>query len=275
MESRREKERQRWKLERGMTQENPSRPADLRILILGKSDVGKTATANTILSRNVFSAGAQSDTITYLRIVLLGFLTAGKSATGNTILGRNVFRASFVTTTRSCEKQEAVVYERTISIKDTPGLLDPFVFRHIKDHNESDIEKSLEMSAPGPHVFLLVIGVEGLARVDKNPVKWFQENLEKDALNHTVVLVTHADLLDALIDEPLNEYIQKIKDLKSLIDSCGGRYHTLNNMDRNNQGQVTELLEKIDEMVQRNGGRPYTRQNIFKRQDDTSGCEIQ
>lgn len=131
------------------------------------------------------------------------------------------------------------------------------------------------MSAPGPHVFLLVIGMEGLSREEKNPAKWFQENLEKDALNHTVILVSHADWLNALIDEPLNEYIQKNKDLKSVIDSCGGRYHTLNNKDRNNQGQVAELLQKIDEMVQRNGGKHYTRQNIFKRQDDTGGCKIQ
>ncbi|XP_058632150.1 GTPase IMAP family member 8-like isoform X2 [Onychostoma macrolepis] len=217
-----------------------------------------------------------------LRIVLLGLLSTGKSSAGNTILGRKVFQASPVSATESCEKQTAVVSGRTVSVVDTPPLIDRLLFM---DHRQSEIEKSLEMSAPGPHVFLLVINLIGFTEERKNTVEWFQENLERDALNHTIVLFTHADWINLLTDEPLIEYIKKHSALKSLIDSCGGRYYSLDNAKMQNRFQVLELLMKIDEMLEKNGGTHYTKQNIFKRaqiksqsnteQDDSGGCEIQ
>uniref|UniRef100_A0A8C1VQH8 AIG1-type G domain-containing protein n=1 Tax=Cyprinus carpio TaxID=7962 RepID=A0A8C1VQH8_CYPCA len=229
MESRREKERWRWKLERGIKQENPSRPADLRILILGKSDVGKTATANTILSRNVFRAGAQSNTLT-------------------------------------CEKQDAEVSGRNISIIDTPGLLDAPLYKHFQDELKRDIDKCLEMSAPGPHVFVLVIRLNGrYTEEEKNTVKWIQKNFGEDAVRHTFVLFTHVDLLK---DESLDQYIRKSPDLQSLIDSCGSRFHSFNNQHRNNQNQVTELLEKIEQLIKDNGGEHYANEKSRKKKPE-------
>lgn len=209
---------------------------------------------------------------------MLGLLSMGKSSTGNTILGREAFQASPVSATVSCEKQTAVVSGRTVSVIDTPPLM-LFI-----DHRQSEIEKSLEMSAPGPHVFLLVINLMIFTEESKNTVVWFQENLDRDALNHTIVLFTHADWMKLLIDEPLIEYIKKHSPLKSLIDSCGGRYHSFDNAKMQNRFQVLELLIKIDEMLEKNGGTHYTKQKIFKRarnnnqsntkQDDTGSCEI-
>ncbi len=214
--------------------------------------------------------------------MLLGLLSTGKSSAGNTILGRKAFQASPESATESCEKQTAVVSGRTVSVIDTPGLLDFLLFM---DHRQSEIEKSLEMSAPGPHVFLLVINLMGFTEERKNTAKWFQENLERDALNHTIVLFTHAGWMNLLIDEPLTEYIKKHNALKSLIDSCGGRYHSFDNAKMQNRFQVLELLMKIDEMLEKNGGTHYTKHNIFKRaqnnnqsntkQDDAGSCEIQ
>lgn len=42
------------------------------------------------------------------------------------------------------------------------------------------------------------------------------------------------------------------KDLQVLAEKCGNRYQVFDNEKRENCAQVTELLQKIDEMVSRN-----------------------
>ncbi|XDV11430.1 hypothetical protein PO909_000372 [Leuciscus waleckii] len=105
---------------------------------------------------------------------------------------------------------------------------------------KKEILKCFYMSAPGPHVFLLVIRLDVRFTVEeKKTVKWIQKNFGE------------------------NEYISESNDLKALVDECGGRFHSFNNEDTSNRSQVTELLKKIDEMLRINGGRHYTN-DIFK-----------
>ncbi|KAI2668915.1 GTPase IMAP family member 9 [Labeo rohita] len=109
------------------------------------------------------------------------------------------------------------------------------------------------MSAPGPHVFLLVIRLDDrFTNEEKKTVQWIQENFGEDAAHYTIILFTRGDQLETSIEDFLN----KNKQINELVEQCKGRYHVFDK--DKNRAQVTELLEKIDRMVMENGGQHYT-----------------
>ncbi|RXN23327.1 polymeric immunoglobulin receptor-like protein [Labeo rohita] len=144
-----------------------------------------------------------------------------------------------------------------MKIIDTPGLIDA-----PEKKMEDKIKKFVWMSAPGPHVFLLVIKLDTrLTNEEKNTERWILENIGERALDHTVVLFTHADRLRG---KSLDEYIRERRFLQLLVVGCGGRFHSFNNQDRDDNNQVTELLEKIENTAERNEWRYYTNEKFEK-----------
>ncbi|XP_059211569.1 GTPase IMAP family member 8-like [Centropristis striata] len=208
------------------------------------------------------------DVLNTWRIVLLGKSGVGKSSLANTIFGEAIFKINKLNDldTHCSPAETKSVNGRSITLIDTPGFFDP---GRSEEELKPEIVRCSTECAPGPHAFLIVLKVEKFTEHEKAVITQMCEYFSEDALKYAVIVFTHGDQLPEGMK--MEEYVQQSEGLSDLVKKCGGRCHVVDNKYwktdteddyRSNQFQVEELLNTIDKIVMENNGDYYTDEKL-------------
>ncbi|XP_042560667.1 GTPase IMAP family member 4-like, partial [Clupea harengus] len=204
-----------------------------------------------------------SPAVSELRLVLLGGSTAGKRAAGNTILGTEEFGrpasthtlTHTSTETQHSESRQGEVAGRRVTVVETP---DWFCSGLSEKDLRQDVGLCVRLSTPGPHAFLLVIPEEPSEGEERRMLEKMEDMFGEGCWGHTLILFTHAE---GMRERSVEELLQTgSQELQQLVEKCGNRCHLLNVKDRPDDTKITQLLEKIEEMVSGNRERFYSSQ---------------
>ncbi len=174
---------------------------------------------------------------------------------GNFILGEDTFDSEPTSAERKLQQHRQKVGEglqdRFVSIINSPQLLQPHV---PSGQITQTVRECVNMSAPGPHVFMLVLQHNDFSDEDRYRVKRVLKEFSGEAIKRTIVITTDEETYGS----KFRSYFVD-KSIPQLIKECGGRHLKF---DEKKRGWQSEIFKMVDEKLKENSGE-YLMCNII------------
>lgn len=165
-----------------------------------------------------------------LRIVLLGKNVTENSRVGNFILGRAAFESEAPADVElHIEKHRGKLKDRDVRVINAPQLLQPNLSN---SQITQRVKECVNLSAPGPHVIILVLQQNDFSENDRSRVKYVLNEFCYEALKHTIVLSNEEEIHNNRIHQ--------------LIKECGGGHLQF---DEQKSGLHSEILERVEKIL--------------------------
>ncbi|VDI72613.1 Hypothetical predicted protein [Mytilus galloprovincialis] len=199
-----------------------------------------------------------------IRVVLVGKTGVGKSATANLLCNEENFflsRSGSSAVTETCKHKKVQLDDKNVLVVDTPGLFDS---QRVEEETKLEIKKCIDMCAPSIHAILYVVSLSlRLTPEDIDTFNSFVTFFGEDMYKYTIVIFTNPDKLSKegqtlenyIVDSPkLDAFVKKCSNRKLAIDNNASKLFA--------DQQRRTILKYIELMMHTNDGKGYTNKDF-------------